>query len=301
MPLLKRTLLWTLLLAALYFGGKMVQSSGQFAQGMGFISLLVAVICCYFVFRLMSGMISYYIKYALFAGVVLFAAYCIGLFGDNTWSSFLSGADVPTGKTDISAAQDEDVDALALEMFGSEPDIETSAETSNQASSGSLLDRIGSFFKGDDNDGFGRLNPADYPAVTGVPRILSSSIMQVNGINIKMFGIDGPDPRQKCADRRGNAYSCGHEALTWLQNWLHGEPVTCHILGPVKNNQATGICFAGDYKYDIAAIVTKAGWAVAYTQNTDIYVAYEQQAAQTECIFVHQNNSPYDSSVASIS
>lgn len=280
MYLLKRTLLWGLLLLSLYIGGKMVQGEGQFLQGMGFISLVIALICCYFIFRLMSGMINYYVKYVLFAGVLIFAAYCIGLFGNNTWSSFISGEEHPDTQNATSLVDEtEDVDALALEMFGPEPDVETTQEE-NRADNGGIIGEIKSFFSGANNETvFGRLNPADYPAISGVPNVKSSSVLWLNGVYIKMFGIDGPDPQQKCADHRGNAYECGYKAITWLQNWLHGEPVTCHILGQIKNNQATGICFAGDYKYDVAAIVVKAGWAVAYTQNTDIYVAYEQQAA----------------------
>jgi endonuclease YncB( thermonuclease family) len=66
----------------------------------------------------------------------------------------------------------------------------------------------------------------------------------------------------------------------WLQNWLGEKEISCRILSKVERGWVTGACFADEGKYDVAAVVVNAGWAVAYTQNTRIYVPYEQQAAE---------------------
>ena len=100
----------------------------------------------------------------------------------------------------------------------------------------------------------------------------------MNNIKIKLFGIDAPDPSQTCSNHRGMGYDCGQEAIIWLQNWLGKREVRCRILSKVERGWATGVCFTDNNQYDIAAVVVNAGWAVAYTRNTKIYVPYEQQA-----------------------
>ena len=43
-----------------------------------------------------------------------------------------------------------------------------------------------------------------------------------------------------------------------------------------KKGNIVGTCALGEY--DLGAALVNAGWAVAYTKYTDIYVPYEQQA-----------------------
>ena len=43
-----------------------------------------------------------------------------------------------------------------------------------------------------------------------------------------------------------------------------------------QNGNMVGVCSLG--AYDIGAALVNAGWAVAYTKHTDIYMPYQQQA-----------------------
>ena len=103
-------------------------------------------------------------------------------------------------------------------------------------------------------------------------------MLRLKGTDIKLLGIDAPSPDQTCSNARGQAYSCGQKSINWLQDWLNGQKVVCHIVGNVIKHRATGVCFLG--QNDVAAAIVNAGWAVAYTKNTDIYVPYEKQARE---------------------
>ena len=150
-----------------------------------------------------------------------------------------------------------------------------------QGSSEGFFDKIMNFFGvSDDNGESGAFNPTDYPYVEGYARVVTASVLKIGRYYIKMLGIDAPDPRQTCADKHGSSYACGKRALTWLQNWINNRPIRCYVVGNVVHNRTTGVCFTQDGKYDLAAVVTNAGWALAWTQNTDVYVPYERQAAQ---------------------
>lgn len=293
MPLLKKTIMWAFFLAAMYFGGSGTQSTSNFLQGMGFVSILAALVCLYIIFKLIWGPLSHYMKLALVAGVLLYCAYSIGLFDGNTLQSFLTGIP-PVNRVEETVKTDdntEDVDILGAQMFS---DVDTSAaenlvqmQTAQAGNpvvnDGGLVGKVKQFLFGKQNSttaAMQNFNPMNYPELRGVPRVLSGSILAMNGYKIKLFGIDAPDLSQTCADRNGSGYNCGQEAVTWLQNWLGDREISCRILSNVEHGWVTGACFAEDGKYDVAAVVVNAGWAVAYTRNTKIYVPYERQAAE---------------------
>lgn len=293
MPLLKKTIMWAFFLAAMYLGGTGTQSASNFLQGMGFVSILMALICLYILFKLIWGPLGNYMKTALVLGVVLFCAYSIGLFDGKTLHSFLTGAETAVAPVQSSESENiAEVEELGMQMFS---DVNTEAaenlvkEQSAQstvpaANDGGLVGKIKTFLYGNQQSAQQaagqNINPMDYPEIRGFPRVLSGSILAMNGLKIKLFGIDAPDPSQTCANRSGGGYNCGREAIVWLQNWLGEKEISCRVLSKVENGWVTGACFAEDGKYDVAAVVVNAGWAVAYTKNTKIYVPYEQQAAQ---------------------
>lgn len=275
MPFLKQSLLWLFFAVSVYLGGSGIQSASTAGQGFGFVAVVLGLVCLYVLFKQMSGATSPLSVFLISGCVILYLGYCVGVFNKNYLSTAAE-----------KSVEITDTDSLAEAMFGEDDVLNAQDQTAENdaAKSAGLWDGIKNLFagKGQMNvakSGIGSINPLDYPAIFGIPRVISGSVLLVNGLYVKLLGIEAPDPRQTCANRNGAGYYCGHEAITWLQNWLNNRPVKCHILGDVSNGWTTGVCFVDDGKYDVAAVVTNAGWAVAYTKNTDIYVAYEQQAS----------------------
>lgn len=289
MPLLKKTIMWCFFLAAMYLGGMMTRSGSNFMQGMGFMSMVAALVCLYLVLKLIWGPLSRSFRLILIVGVVWYCAYSIGLFNGNTLQSFLSGKATPA-REDIRAEKVDSPDVLSDEIFAEPDENRQSAEKKEQprATSASgentgLIGKIKALLFGtaatDTNTQVLSVNPMEYPEIKGYPKVLSGSILYLDDIKIKLFGIDAPDRNQICADRYNQNYNCGVDAMTWLHDWLEGKEVSCHILSKIEQGWATGSCFTDNHKYDVAAVVVNAGWAVAYTRSTDIYVPYEKQAA----------------------
>ncbi len=281
MPLLKKTIMWGFFLAAMYFGGGMTQSGSNFLQGMGFLSIVAALVCLYLVLKLIWGPLSQYMKLILCAGVVWFCAYSIGLFDGNTLQSFLSGKSVSPVSKLTQDDKVEDADTLTSAMFEDEHD--DNMEISDE-DNGGLVGKVKTMLfgttKGANKEASKVFNPLEYPKIKGYPQVLSGSILYLEGIKIKLLGIDAPDVTQTCANRFQQSYNCGKQAQNWLQEWLNGKEVSCHILSKIEQGWATGSCFTDNNQYDVAAVVVNAGWAVAYTRVTDIYVPYERQAAE---------------------
>ena len=311
MPFLKRTIMWTLFLAAMYFGGTAAQSSSNFLQGMGFVSMVVACVCLYIIFKLIWGPLGTFMRMVIVGGVVLFMAFSIGLFNGNTIQSFLNGSPRPMKVPEFSPEeQQKNIDELGIAMFGGNTDENTAEQatipenTQSTASdagaaqpthkagnqmpirvshkaSGNFMDKLKFWFGNNQTDEniSKTLDPMKYPEMYGHPKVYSGSVLVLNGIKIKLFGIEAPEPRQTCENKYGNSYVCGKEAIIWMQDKLNKKDVSCRILGKIQNGWTTGTCFADNGKTDVAAAIVNAGWALAYTEHTQIYVPYEQEAA----------------------
>lgn len=292
MPFLKHSLLWVFFIVAMYLGGSATQSSGNLMQGIGFISIVMAFVCLYIIFKLVWVSRGTITTVLVIGGVVLYCAYTLGITGDKTLSGVMTGeqpvVEKSTDNGDEMAAQRQEMESLGVEMFGSGDGNENTEqqEPGNQTSANNtgFLNKVKNMVSGNSSKQYSGtvqymdINPFDYPSVSGSARVVTGSTVNIKGLNIKMYGIDAPDITQTCANHFGQGYYCGREARSWLQNWINNRIVTCHILGKVENGWATGTCFVDNNSYDLAAVVVNAGWAVAYTKNTDIYVAYENQA-----------------------
>ncbi len=288
MPLLKKTIMWGFFLAAMYFGGAMTQSGNNLLQGMGFMSIVAALTCLYLVLKLIWGPLTYYMKLALCVGIVWFCAYSIGLFDGKTLNSFLSGAEVAPATDGYASADDVALpDELGNEMFGTTAQNDDNSQTQSLKQSArhnnkGLVGKLKEFVFGSSETPQAApqraFNPFDYPEIKGYPRVLSGSVLSLEGIKIKLLGIDAPDLDQVCVNQMKENYSCGKMSIIWLQDWLNGKEVSCRILSKIEQGWTTGSCFTDNNQYDVAAVIVNAGWAVAYTRTTDVYVPYEQQA-----------------------
>ena len=126
-----------------------------------------------------------------------------------------------------------------------------------------------------ENKGF---NPMNFPAITGVSRVIKGDTLTVAGRIVRLFGIAAPDISQTCADSQGRGYRCGQQSISWLRGWLADNILSCHIINEDKQGVLTGVCVLGPY--DIGAAIVNAGWAVADTRQTNVYTSYQNQASK---------------------
>ena len=303
MPFLKQTFMWIFFIVAMYLGGSSSQSSSDMLQGMGFVSIVMALVCLYIIFKLMWRARGTITTVAVIGAVVLYCAYTLGLFNGKSISGIMTGETPPpsqvTESEEDKQIQQTEMESLDAELFGADTaeDEEQQAQQQQiqqpaqqpvqqqqQQNNGGLVGTLKTVLFGEQTNQNQTavqnmdINPFDYPAINGYARVVTGSTLYIDGLNVKMYGIDAPDISQTCADNHGRGYYCGREARSWLQNWLNNREVSCHILGKVENGWATGTCFVENNKYDVAAVVVNAGWAVAFTENTDVYVEYERQA-----------------------
>lgn len=106
-------------------------------------------------------------------------------------------------------------------------------------------------------------------------QVVDGDTLNVEGRRIRLHGIDAPERGQACT-KNGENYDCGKASREYLTYLLTGEKVICERRSQDKWGREVATCTAGGK--DIAALMVRQGWAVAYTEYSTAYVEDEQFA-----------------------
>lgn len=279
MGFLKRSIFGATALIFILMGGFGAQSNSMILQIGGVVGILLGVVVLYIFGKMAWRAMGCLPSIIVLIIIISFVLYAIGAFSDGMGNigqnikSFL--------------AQDSD----KIENVSEGGHIDTSAEKAEIEENFSkdkegVVNLIGedkhpiiaeNFLpKNKAKQEKKQFNPMNFPAITGVSRVVKGDTLTLSGRVVRLFGIASPDISQTCADRYGRGYRCGQQSISWLSGWLADNVLKCHILGEDKQGVLTGVCMLG--QYDIGAAIVNAGWAVADTRQSKIYLAYQNQA-----------------------
>ena len=111
--------------------------------------------------------------------------------------------------------------------------------------------------------------------VTGRAVVLDSDRFSIGDRIFQLNGVDGFEPHQFCFVD-GRPWACGSSAIRALQTLLGPAVVTCNPTGEIAGEVEFAVCTIGED--DIADIVVKEGWALAYSPQSTAYVDAQEQA-----------------------
>lgn len=103
--------------------------------------------------------------------------------------------------------------------------------------------------------------------------VIDGDTIKIDGINIRLFGIDAPELKQKCKDNKNIEWDCGKCAKAFLQGMLAISEVKCEAKGNDKYKRTVAICFVNGT--DLNKEIVKAGYGIAYKQYSKKYAAEE--------------------------
>lgn len=107
-----------------------------------------------------------------------------------------------------------------------------------------------------------RLLPADRPmSAQGQARVIDGDSLVVNGVEIRLRGVDAPEGRQMC-ERGGQDWACGREATRRLAARIGGRSVQCTGTEYDQHDRLLGLCRIG--ADDLNEWLVSEGWAVAF-------------------------------------
>lgn len=98
----------------------------------------------------------------------------------------------------------------------------------------------------------------------------------LDGKRYCLFGIDAPEPDQRCSLGNGKTYDCGHIAKTALMDLLAGARVDCRATGSTRENCEIARCTADGF--DLSGNMVHTGWALAVPSTGERYLPTQRKA-----------------------
>ena len=116
--------------------------------------------------------------------------------------------------------------------------------------------------------------------IIGFPKIIDGDTIKINGISIRLHGIDTPERHQKCKDIDDNFYNCGEVATNQLRLIINEQQVKCEKKDKDRYKRIIGVCFSNEE--NLNALLVKKGMGIAYRYYSVDYVEEEEFAKKNK-------------------
>lgn len=106
-------------------------------------------------------------------------------------------------------------------------------------------------------------------------RVIDGDSLMVDGVEVRLEGIDAPEYHQECYGKDNKPYPCGKMAYEFLLK-IAGQDTTCEEIEKDRYHRSVAICYSQgkNLNQEMAA----NGWAVAYTFYTNAFLDTEAKA-----------------------
>lgn len=121
-----------------------------------------------------------------------------------------------------------------------------------------------------------RLSEAQDPIVSGLASAVDGDTLAMGPVRVRLFGIDAPEASQTCR-MAGRPYPCGQWSAAETASLIANRVVTCHPKDLDRFRRVVAKCFRDD-GMDIGSELVARGWALAFRQFSNEYVAVEDAA-----------------------
>lgn len=112
----------------------------------------------------------------------------------------------------------------------------------------------------------------------GTARVIDGDSLKLDGLEIRLKGIDAPELHQTCMDGGGNSYPCGREAREVVASLVRDRTVDCRGVDTDRYGRTLAYCVAGGV--DVNREMVSRGMAVAYGRLSYLLVEHEARQAK---------------------
>jgi len=104
-------------------------------------------------------------------------------------------------------------------------------------------------------------------------KVVDGDSLEIDGVRIRLKGIDAPEYLQYCFDENKKKYECGKMSREYLEELTQSEDFYCKSNEKDKYKRELSVCYAEGK--DINELMIKQGWAIPYRTKNPLY--YEAQ------------------------
>ena len=122
--------------------------------------------------------------------------------------------------------------------------------------------------------------PAAGDLVGRADRVHDGDTLTLNGVTVRLWGIDAPELEQQCTNALGRRYRCGIEAREKLRAIVGRQDLVCHERDRDRYGRTVASCEAKGQ--DVGRLMVQAGHAVNYRQYSGGRYEPDQRRAREE-------------------
>lgn len=123
---------------------------------------------------------------------------------------------------------------------------------------------------------FGQSAHDPYVPISGLAEPVEGDVLAVNGMLVRLYGLDAPELGQFCTARDGRPYDCGLAARNILGRLIGDRMVDCTLFSRLPSGAEVGACTVGGN--DLGALMVMSGWAFSARALSNRYEPHEAAA-----------------------
>jgi endonuclease YncB( thermonuclease family) len=114
-------------------------------------------------------------------------------------------------------------------------------------------------------------------SLVGRASVVDGDTLEIQGVRIRLWGIDAVESSQTCLDASGKPWPCGRRAAFALADFLGQRTVQCRFRGTDRYGRMVAVCHVGNV--EINRWLVEQGWALAYVEyGGSVYLEAQRQA-----------------------
>ncbi len=113
--------------------------------------------------------------------------------------------------------------------------------------------------------------------VKGEMRVIDADTIEIDGVRIRLFGIDAPEQGQTCTSQAGKIWNCGAWVSSVVRERYEGAHARCEQKDTDRYGRLVATCFVAGT--DMAEVLVTEGLAFAYRKYSMDYDFTEKGAA----------------------
>jgi endonuclease YncB( thermonuclease family) len=113
--------------------------------------------------------------------------------------------------------------------------------------------------------------------LVGRASVVDGDTLEIQGVRVRLWGIDSVESSQVCLDSAGRPWPCGRRAAFALADFLGQRTVTCIQRDTDRYGRVLAVCYVAGV--EINRWLVEQGWALAYVKyGGGVYLQAQRQA-----------------------
>lgn len=119
------------------------------------------------------------------------------------------------------------------------------------------------------------------PSLVGRASVVDGDTLEIQGVRVRLWGVDAVESSQTCLDAAGRVWPCGRRAAFALADFLGARTVACTRKDTDRYGRMVAVCRVGET--EINRWLVEQGWALAYVQyGGRVYLPAQSQAQASQ-------------------